>query len=115
MTVSLAATNIPLGTTVAVTAKPQNGAASAAVSSALAGTLAASTASASLTIPTSQPSVLSASATFTLAALPGAGPLYAEGEEVERVRVAAILGGPSQIVYITRSGRELPAESLERR
>ena len=115
MTIGLAAANVPLGTTITVTVKPQNGAAISAVSSALAGTLAASTATASLTIPTNQPSVLSASATFTLAALPGAGPLYADGEEVEQVRVAAILGGPSQVVYITTSGRELPAESLERR
>jgi len=115
MTIGLAAANIPLGTTVTVTAKPQNGAASSAVSSALAGALAASTATASLTIPTNQPSVISASVTFTLASLPGAGPLYADGEEVEQVRVAAILGGPSQVVYITRSGRELPAESLKRR
>jgi hypothetical protein len=107
MTIGLAAANIPLGTTVTVTAKPQNGAASSAVSSALAGTLAASTATASLTIPTNQPSVLSASATFTLAALPNAGPLFAQGEQVERIRVAAVLGGPSRVVYITRSGREI--------
>lgn len=115
MTIGLAAANIPLGTTVTVTVKPLNGAASSAVSSGLAGTLAASTATASVTIPTNQPSVISASATFTLASLPGAGPLYAAGEEVKQVRVAAILGGPSQVVYITTSGRELPAESLERR
>ena len=115
MTIGLAAANIPLGTTVTVTAKPQNGAASSAVSSGLAGTLAASTATASVTIPTNQPSVISASATFTLASLPGAGPLYADGEEVKQVRVAATLGGPSQVTYLTASGRELPAESLERR
>jgi hypothetical protein len=115
MTIDLAASNIPLGTTVTVTVKPQNGAASSATSTALAGTLAASTATASVTIPTNQPSVISASATFTLAALPGAGPVFAEGEEVEQVRVAAVLGGPSQVTYLTASGRELPAESLERR
>ena len=115
MTVSLAASNVPLGTTVSVKVTPLTGGASSAVSIPLGGTLAASTATASLTIPTNQPSVLSASATFTLAALPGAGPVFAQGEEVERVRVAAVLGGPSQVVYITTSGRELPAESLERR
>lgn len=109
MTIGLAASNIPLGATVTVTVTPLNGAASSAVSSGLAGTLAASTASASLTIPTNQPSVISASATFTLAALPGASPLYAEGETVELVRVSAILGGPSQLTYITTSGREVPA------
>jgi len=112
MSIALAAANIPLGTTVSVTVKPLNGAASSSTSTALAGTLGASTATASVTIPTNQPSVLSASATFTLASLPGAGPLYADGEEVEQVRVAAVLGGPSQVTYLTASGRELPASTL---
>ncbi|MGH7331554.1 MAG: hypothetical protein ACREKS_02170, partial [Candidatus Rokuibacteriota bacterium] len=99
-------------TTVAVTVKPQNGAASSATSTPLSGTLGASTATASLTIPTNQPSVISASATFTLAALPGAGSLFAQGEAVERVRVAATLGAPSEVTYITTSGREVPPDQL---
>ena len=109
MTITLSASNIPLGTTVTVTVKPLDGAASSATSTGLAGTLAASTATASLTIPTNQPSVISASATFTLAAAPGTGPMLVEGEEVERVRVPAALGGPSRIAYVTKSGREVPA------
>lgn len=112
MTIALAAVNIPLGTTVTVTVKPLDGAASSATSTALTGTLAASTATASLTIPTNQPSVISASATFTLAALPDAGPLFAQGKQVERIRVAAILGGLPTITYITRSGREVPVDAL---
>ncbi len=107
MTIGLAAVSIPLGTTVTVTVKPLDGAASSATSTPLAGALAASTATASLTIPTNQPSVISASATFTLAAIPGIGPLFAQGEQIERVRVAAVLGAPSRVVYITRSGREI--------
>jgi hypothetical protein len=114
ITIGLAASNIPLGTIVAVVMSPLNGVPTYASSTALAGTVGASTATASITISTNQPSVLSASATFTLAALPGAGPVFAEGEEVERVRVAAILGGPSQVVYITRSGREIASTSVER-
>ena len=112
MVVGLAASNIPLGTAVMVTVRPLNGTTSSAASTGLAGTLGASTATASLTIPTNQPSVISASATFTLAALSGAGPLFAQGEAVERVRVAAVLGGPSQVTYITTSGREVPADEL---
>ncbi len=111
MTIGLAASNIPLGTAVTVTVKPLNGTASSATSTPLAGTLAASTATGSVTIPTNQPSVISASATFTLAALPGAGPLVAQGEEVELVRVVATLGGPLQIAYITKSGREVVAKT----
>ena len=109
MTITLSASNIPLGTTVTVIAKPLDGAASSATSTPLAGTLAASTATASLTIPTNQPSVISASATFTLAAGPGTSPMLVEGEEVEWVRVAAGLGEPSRIAYVTKSGREVPA------
>jgi hypothetical protein len=112
MTITLAASNIPLGTTVTVTVKPLDGAASSATSTPLVGTLTASTATASLSIPTNQPSVISASATFTLAALPDAGLLFAQGEQVERIRVAAVLGGPPTITYITRSGREVPADAL---
>ena len=92
-----------------MTAKPLDGAASSATSTPLAGTLAASTATASLTIPTNQPSVISASATFTLAALPGTDPLLAQGEEVDRVRVTAALGRSSHVTYATKSGHEVPA------
>ncbi len=113
MTIALAASNIPLGTTVAVTAKPLDGAASSATSTPLAGTLAASTATASLTIPTNQPSVISASATFTLAAIPGTGPLFAQGEAVEQVRVATVLGGVSQVAYIATTGREIAANGAD--
>jgi hypothetical protein len=78
-----------------------------------AGTLAASTATASLTIPTNQSSVISASATFTLTAVPGVDPLLAQGEPVDRVRVAAALGGPSRVAYVTTSGREVPTYASE--
>jgi hypothetical protein len=37
----------------------------------------------------------------------GEGPVYAEGEEVTHVRVAAVFGGPSSVTYITASGREI--------
>ena len=61
----------------------------------------------------------SATATFPLVASAGHGPLYAggpvpspasggiEGEEVTHMKVTAVLGGPSQLSYLTRSGREV--------
>jgi hypothetical protein len=104
--VTIAGANIPVGTTVTVTAKGQVGSGSSA-NATLSGSLASSTASASVTIPTNEPSSISASASFTLAASSGGGPVYAEGEEVERVRVSASLGGPMQVAYITKSGREI--------
>lgn len=106
VTVNLAASNIPSGTTVTVTASGQTGGSTSGTGT-LTGTLAASAASASVTIPTDQPSIISASATFTVTALTGGGPVFAEGEEVERVRVSTSPDGSSRIAYITKSGREV--------
>src|SRR5262249_12381738 len=53
--VALEASNIPLGTVVSVTVRGLYGQSSSATSSALTGTLATSTATASVTVPTSQP------------------------------------------------------------
>jgi hypothetical protein len=107
VSVGLAATNVPVGTTVTVTVKGLYDAASSAVSAPLAGTIAASTASASVTIPTNEPSVIGAAASFLLTAAAGATPLYVDGEPVERVHVAATSGEPSTVAYVTTSGREI--------
>ena len=103
--VALEGTNIPPGTTVSVRAQGQVGATSSTTAT-LTGTAASTTGSASLVIPTDQPSVLTASASFTLTAAPG-GPVFVQGEAVERVRVTATLGGGSRMAYLTRSGREI--------
>jgi hypothetical protein len=50
--------------------------------------------------------MIAASATFAIASLDG-GPVYVEGEEVERVRVSAMSNGVSRLAYVTRSGREV--------
>jgi hypothetical protein len=104
VTVNLSAANIPLGTVITVTAKGQFGAAISATSGPLAGTVAASTAAVSIGIATDQSSVISASASFTIVASAG-GPVFVEGEEVDRVRVTASYGGPAQVAYVTKSGR----------
>ena len=67
VTVALEASQIPLGTTITVTATPLSGAPVLAISTPLAGTPEAATATATLAIPTAQPSVISATAAFTLA------------------------------------------------
>jgi hypothetical protein len=108
-TVNFAATNIPLGTTLSITVKGRNlGVISTATSSGLSGSVAASTASAAVTIPTDQVSVISASASFTVIADAGGGPIYADGERGDRVRVSTALGGGSEVTYVTASGREFP-------
>jgi hypothetical protein len=70
VTVALEASQIPLGTTITVTATPLSGAPVLAISTPLVGTPAAATATATLAIPTAQPSVISAIASFTLAGTP---------------------------------------------
>ena len=55
-----------------------------------------------------EPSIVGASASFALTAANGGGPVFVNGEEVERVRVTAAPGGPSTVAYVTRSGREVP-------
>ncbi len=105
--VVLTASHIPPGTAILVTATPQSGTPTTATSTGLSGTLDSATATASLTISLSQVNVLTATATFPLVASAGDGPIYADGQEVTHVKVAAVLGGSSQITYLTRSGREV--------
>jgi hypothetical protein len=70
VTVALEATQIPLGTTITVTATPLSGSPVIATSTPLAGTPSAATATATLAISTTQPSVISATAAFTLTGTP---------------------------------------------
>ena len=86
VTVSLAATNIPVGTTVTVTVKGLYGEAFSTVSTPLTGTLATSTASAVVTIPTNEPSVVGASASFPLSAASGETPRYAGAMSLSAAR-----------------------------
>jgi hypothetical protein len=109
VTVDLAAANVPPGTTVVVTVKGQFGGATSATSTPLTGSLAASTASATVTIPTDQPCVVTASASFALLAAGDGASVLAGGEPVERVRVTANSRGHAEVVYITAGGRELAA------
>lgn len=108
VSVGITAANIPTGTTVTVTVTPLTGA-SSNTTALLSGTTESSTATASVTISNTSVSVLSATATFTLQAGLDSTPVYADGERVIKMRVASVLGGRSEITYITESGREVPA------
>jgi hypothetical protein len=105
--VVITASNIPLGTAILLTATPQTGAKVSATTGGLTGTLQSSTATASISLNLAQTSVLTATATYPLMASAGEGPLYAEGEEVTHIKVAALLSGQSRLMYVTRSGREI--------
>ena len=107
VSVGLSASNIPVGTTVTVSVIPQLGSATN-VTTSLSGSNASSTATASVTLSTSYSNVITAQATFTpLLAM------YWDGEKIAKVRVAATMGKDSETVYITESGKEIPAKELK--
>ena len=105
--VNVSATNIPLPNSVNITVIPQFADATAtSASPALSGTDQASTASASVNLSTAYANVVTAQATFTVVAM------YYNGEQIDKVRVAATLGGKSETTYITKSGKEIKGEML---
>ncbi len=106
VTVTLSASNIPVGTTVTVSAIPQFGTA-ANVATTLNGTNASSTATASVNLSTDYASVIMAYTTYTLQTA-----MYYDGEKINKVRVASSLGGKSEAVYLTESGKEIKAKEL---
>jgi hypothetical protein len=97
--VNVSASNIPDGTTVTVWVIPQIGSASS-VSANLSG----GTAIANVNLSTIYSNVVTAQASFTVVGL------YYDGEEIDKARVAATLGGKSETTYITKSGKEIKGE-----
>lgn len=64
-----------------------------------------------MNFPTGQVTVLNAFGSFTLPQLASLFPLI-DGEEVDRIMVAAIYGEPSSVMLVTTSGRDIPVERL---
>lgn len=106
VTVTLAATNLPLTTNVQVVVVPENAAATTVQASALTGTLASSTASASVTLPSSS-CLIYATATVDLTQISELKLPLIEGEKVLKMEIATSLGGQSEITYITESGKRI--------
>jgi hypothetical protein len=109
VTVGLEAANVPVGTVVAVTLTPAQGARTSSQSTPLSGSEAASTATASVTLPAGM-SVLTAVAVIDLTT-PGSASLFIEGERVDSIEVAATFGGKSEVTYVTRTGRRITRPS----
>lgn len=106
LAVVVSASGIPLGSVVKLTLNNNSGTVTTANTSALAGTLQASTATGSINIP-SGATVLTASASYTLTLAQGeALKVYAEGERVEKVSLASVMGGDMQVTLITATGKE---------
>jgi hypothetical protein len=110
VTVVVAGTNIPVGTMVTLKSTPSIGTAvsSTPVPLVLGNDASSTTASVALSISSAYPSIITASVTYQLSASSG-GPFFAEGERIDKVRVATNLAGGSTVTYITESGREIPA------
>ena len=108
--VTLTATNAPVGTTFTVKLIPRFNVPTVATS-ATTGTFATSTATANITFPTGEVSVLNAFGSFTLPLLANLFPEI-DGEPVERIMVAAAYGEPSSVSLVTKSGKEEPVAQL---
>lgn len=118
VTVNIAANNVPLGTTVNVRVVPSVGQPTNATSTALAGTLASSTATATVTLPPG-PGILTASATFTVGGSGGGGaasnmlPMI-DGRRPERMEVATLADGRSRTYLVSHSGVRFEVGTLTR-
>jgi hypothetical protein len=98
--------NIPTGTVVNLTLTPATGSRVTAQSGPLSGSITSSTATASISLPGGL-SVISATAVVDLSVAKDYPPMFINGEQVDRIEVAATYGGESQVTYLTHSGRRI--------
>ncbi|HET6974811.1 MAG TPA: hypothetical protein VFI24_00695 [Pyrinomonadaceae bacterium] len=105
VSVALAASNIPLGSTLQVTLTPENGARINVQGTALTGTVASSTATASVSLPDGI-SVIQASGTIDVAALA----MVINGERIKSIEVTAVYGGKQTLTYITASNKRIKVD-----
>jgi hypothetical protein len=106
--VTITATNTPVPTPFTIKVIPQF-AAPTSVTANTSGTFGTSTATANVTLFTGQVSIIQAFGGFTLTA--GLFPLI-DGEEIDRVLLAAGYGEPSSFALVTKSGKEIPGSEL---
>jgi hypothetical protein len=104
--VELAASNIPVGNIVQVKVTPEAGAPTTVQSTPLAGTLASSTATANVTLPTGV-CLISVTTTIDLALMSHLKPIFIDGERVRKMEISATFGRESEITYITESGKRI--------
>jgi len=112
-TVNVAATNVPLGTTIQVVLTPfYGGDAITANSTGLTGSFENSTTTASINIP-GGPSVMIAQVSFNLTlAMGNALSVYAQGERVERILMSAAPGGQTRYQLVTVSGKQFEVAAV---
>ena len=104
VSMAVAASYIPVGTTVTIRVIPRTGTATSTTTT-LTGVLESSTRSANINISTTTTTVIMASASFTVA-------MNFDGEKIEKAVVKAYPGRESETTYITESGREVKAAEV---
>jgi len=115
VTVSFVTTGVTVGSSIKLTVMPVRGTAFSVTSTPTTGTTASAYTSVSVSLPPGQ-NVLQASVTYTVVASVGdAMSVYAQGERVEKVQLASVMGAnASTVTLITISGKEyvVPASVL---
>jgi hypothetical protein len=111
-TVELAASGIPLGTTIQVTVKPEASTmpSTTYTSTPLSGALESSTATASVNFPALNSYYLEARATYTPLGAGAGETMNINGEKIKQIRVETAQGAESKLTYILESGKEVPFE-----
>jgi len=117
VTLEVSASNVPLGTAVQIKVVPATGQPTTATTSGLGGSVANSTAQASVTLPPGA-GIVTASATFTVAAGQSAGLLPASlplinGQRPEQVEVVAMGDGKSRTYLVSKSGERFEVGRAE--
>jgi len=109
VTVGFETTNVPVGTTISLKALPERGSVKSATSTAVAGSNALGTATADIELPPAN-STLFGTISFTITLADNAQAAdyskYAQGETVEKLRIAVSTEGLSETTLITASGKE---------
>ncbi len=101
--------NIPDATVVTITVMPSKGE-TTTFTGTLSGTSDLSSVVIDVTLPAGFNSILHATVTYDAPIASLGGPIYADGEKVEKIRVSSTMGGASKVVYITESGKEVIAQ-----
>ncbi|MFZ4987215.1 MAG: hypothetical protein ACOYLF_17310, partial [Blastocatellia bacterium] len=98
--------NLPTGTVISVVLTNEAGQRTTVNSTPLAGTQSSSTASATITLPSTGVAVVNASATLNLL-IAYDKPIYIDGERIDKIEITTDFGNDSQVTYISDSGRRL--------
>jgi hypothetical protein len=122
VSITVAASNVPLGTTVNLRIVPATGQPTTGTTSGLIGTVASSTAAGNVTLPPGA-GVVTASASFSIASGGGGGgggaaalnmPMLIDGRPFERVEVTAQADGSSRAYLIAQNGVRFEFASASR-